>query len=64
MKRINPSLFDGIIPDRFIQKNYFMLVRSRVMMNNDSGITELENIIYYLIRNKFQHEAHISQADL
>jgi len=62
MKRINPQIFDNLIPDSFIKKKYFMLVASRVMMNRGGGAVELDNIIYYLVRNKLQHEAHISKA--
>ena len=64
MKRINPQIFDNIIPDSFIQNKYAVLVRSRLMINGDVGAVELDNLTYYLVRNKLQYEAHISQAGL
>lgn len=64
MKRINTQIFYNIIPDSFIQNRYFMLVKSRLMINGSVGAVELDNIIYYIVRNKLEHEAHIPQAGL
>lgn len=65
MKRIDPQMFDGIIPNNFIQNNYLTAVRLKWIFNQDSGITESDNIIYHLVTNKLMwNEAHISQTYL